>query len=336
VEQRRIVNRCRVAIALALVVALLPSVAYSDEPSDPRKEQATQLRNQGNQLFEDGSYPEALDKFQQAYAIFPSPKILLNIGTTQRNLGRNPEAAETYEKYLQAPDRDPARVPEVERTIKEIDAVVGHITVKATVAGSTVTIDGKELGAAPLERTLRVEPGAHKVVAEKAGMQAFVGTLTLKGGETQIAEADPTPPGVVTKTNTVTVESGKGQRIAAIVVGATGLAAGVVGGVFGGIALSQNGDAADHCRADFPEVCDAEGFSLGATASQSATVSTVLLSVGGAALLGGVILWVTAPTKRTIPAAPAPAQAAQASNVRIGLGTTRDATGAEARFRLEW
>lgn len=291
---------------------------------------------EGNDLSGDGLYPEALEKFRAAYAIYPSPKLLLNIGTTQRNLGRNAEAAETYENYLRSPERDPAKVVEVERILKEIDAVVGHVQVLARVEGSTVTIDGKDLGLAPLNRTLRVEPGPHKVVAEKPGMQAYVGTLTLKPGETQVAEADPLPPGVVTKTKTVTVETGRGQRVAAVVVGSAGIAAGIVGGVFGGLALSTNDDASLHCATEPNEtVCDAEGVEIGATASQQATISTVMVSVGGAALLGGIILWVTAPKKKAPPAA-APTAPTAGIEPRFGVSTTRDGAGAAARFAFNW
>lgn len=326
-----------IALSLLLASSALPTTAFA-EPA-PRldegaKERATQLMKEGNDLSGESSYPEALEKFQQAYAIYPSPKILLNIGTTLRNLGRNAEAAEVYERYLSRDDRDPGRVAELERILREIDAVVGHITIKASVAGSMVTIDGKELGVAPFTRTLRVEPGAHKVVAEKAGMQAYVGSLSIKAGETQVAEADPLPPGVVTKTNTVTVETSRGQRIAAVIVGSTGIAAGIVGGVFGGLAMSTNDDASQHCAKDQPEICDAKGVELGSTASEQATVSTVMISVGGAALLGGIILWVTAPTKKVAP--PPAAAAGRAPTVRVGVGPTRDVAGARARVVVEW
>lgn len=331
-------KRSSFVLIAALVAPVVPTVALrADEPapvSDAAKERATVLMKEGNDLSGDGLYPEALAKFQEAYAAYPSPKILLNIGTTMRNLGRNADAAEVYETYLARGDRDPARVPELERILKEIDAVVGHITVKATVAGSKVTIDTKDLGTAPFARTIRVEPGAHKIVAEKAGMQAFVGTLTLKPGETQIAEADPLPPGVVTKTNTVTVETSRGQRIAAVIVGSAGIAAGIVGGVFGGLAMSTNDDASLHCAADHPEVCDSEGVALGSTASSQATVSTVMISVGGAALLGGIILWVTAPTRKVAPAATG--TVAAALPIGVGIGPTKDGVGARARVIVRW
>jgi hypothetical protein len=333
---RRAIVIARCCSLLAALACARPVFADDVAPPGDAKAQASQLLTQGNQLSGEGSYPEALEKYQAAYAIYPSPKLLLNIGTTQRNLGRNAEAAETYEAYLRAPDREPGRVAEVERVIKEIDAVVGHVTVRATVVGSTVTIDGKDLGVAPFDRTLRVEPGAHKVVAEKAGMQAYVGTLTLKPGETQVAEADPLPPGVVTKTNTVTVETGRGQRIAAVIVGSTGIAAGIVGGVFGVLAIWKNDEAATHCSLASPEICDTEGVALGSTASQHATTSTVLLSVGGAALIGGIVLWVTAPSKKAVPAAGAHATSTGPTEIRFGLGSTRDAAGAAARFGWAW
>jgi hypothetical protein len=73
----------------------------------------------------------------------------------------------------------------------------------------------------------------------------------------------------------------------------------VVGGVFGGKAMGEWGDAKEHCSADVtPYECDSDGLSSAADARTSATVSTIGFIAGGVLLGAGVVLWVTSPSSR--------------------------------------
>lgn len=51
--------------------------------------------------------------------------ILLNIGTTQNLLARKAEAGNTYQRYLDAPDADPAKKNDVIAALADIDKAVG-------------------------------------------------------------------------------------------------------------------------------------------------------------------------------------------------------------------
>jgi len=67
----------------------------------------------------------------------------------------------------------------------------------------------------------------------------------------------------------------------------------VVGSVFGLKASSDWDDAQADCT-PYPK-CGPKGAQLGEDASDAATISTIAFVVGGAAIAGGVILWLTAP-----------------------------------------
>ena len=55
-------------------------------PTNPEsKARAQVLLKDGAQSYRQGAYADALEKFDQANAIFPSPKLLINIG--QANSG---------------------------------------------------------------------------------------------------------------------------------------------------------------------------------------------------------------------------------------------------------
>lgn len=308
----------------ALILVAVPAVAKADgapkkqdapkpdapkagAPEDPKagpREAAQSLLQEGNQLVGSGDYVEALGKFEEAYKVFPSPKLLLNIGTTQRLLGRSSDAAATYERYLADPEHDPKREAEVKRIIGEIDAVVSRIKVKVTTPGAGVKVDGKEIGKGPIDITLRVDPGEHTVVAEKSFMSADVETVTVKPGEALDLDVEPAPPGVVTKTERI--ESGSAQRIAGIVIGSAGIASAGVGAVFGGLAIASNNSAKKECSKADPTLCSARGVDLGKSASTKATVSTATLITGAGLFTVGTILFFTAPTGKKKPKDSAP------------------------------
>ncbi len=325
------------SVVPALVASLLlatSAVARGDEApkADPRAD-AQALLQQGNELVGSGDYVEALGKFEAAYKLFPSPKLLLNIGTTQRLLGRNADAATTYEKYLRDPEHDAKREPEVKRIIGEIDAVVSRIKVKVKTKGAGVKIDGKDIGEGPLDLTLRVDPGEHTVVAEKSFMSADVETVTVKPGEALDLDVEPAPPGVVMKTERI--EVGHAQRIAGLVVGGVGLASAGVGAVFGGLAIQSNNDAKKQCSKADPTLCSAEGVSLGKSASTKATVSTATL-ITGAGLVGvGAILFFTAPTGKKKQKDGAPKAHAAIETTGVFLGPRLDG-GIEGAWGARW
>ena len=60
---------------------------------------AAQVRlDEGTRSFEAGDYATALRKFEDAYRIFPSPKLWFNIGSSQRLLSRPVEALHAFER----------------------------------------------------------------------------------------------------------------------------------------------------------------------------------------------------------------------------------------------
>ena len=107
-------TRRHLIVAASLLVAGVASAQPKPPPSGDKTD-AKALMLSGVKLLEAKDYLGALAVFKDAYARFPSAKILLNIGTTQKLLNRNAEAANTYQRYLESKDADPARRTEIER-----------------------------------------------------------------------------------------------------------------------------------------------------------------------------------------------------------------------------
>jgi hypothetical protein len=79
----------------------------------------------------------------------------------------------------------------------------------------------------------------------------------------------------------------------ALIVGGIGVIGVGVGSAFGLMAKSSHDKSDPLCSES--DHCTSEGRSYRESAFSQATVSTVAFSIGGAGLLGGAILWLTAP-----------------------------------------
>ena len=84
-----------------------------------------------------------------------------------------------------------------------------------------------------------------------------------------------------------------GQKVMALVAGGVGVAGIAVGSIFGLMAKSDNDDALKNCRTS--TLCTPTGVSQTNDAKSAATVGTVGFIVGAVGLVGGAVLWFTAP-----------------------------------------
>jgi tetratricopeptide (TPR) repeat protein len=139
------------------------SRAAAAEPDDARSAALT-LAREGAQLYAAGDFQGALEKFEQAYGLFPSPKLFFNLGQAWRGLSKPAQALANFERFLaEAKDapadyRDQAAVQ-----IAELETRVTRVAVACNRSGSVVTIDGVRRGTIPLDRPIPVEPGAHRL-----------------------------------------------------------------------------------------------------------------------------------------------------------------------------
>src|SRR4051794_5040167 len=84
--------------------AVAPRVVHSSEPALDDREAKTRAQahvDRGVAYSDQKAFDSALDEYQAAYAIFPSPKLLYNMAELQLALGRFVEALANYEGFLQ-------------------------------------------------------------------------------------------------------------------------------------------------------------------------------------------------------------------------------------------
>ncbi len=282
-----VMTRLCSALLTGLLVCLF-SLAHSggDVCADELKEKAQQLLSEGNALASEGDFGLALVKFRTAHELYPSPKLLLNIGTSLRQIGRNAEAAETYDTYLAHADADPAREDELRSILDDLENLVGRLEIRVAQPGARVSLDGKILRGLSTGTSIRVDPGEHTVTAEKAGRPSAVRHVKVEAGQTlQVALS----------LDEAAAEESTGpdarEVIGYTLVGLGGVTV-VIGAVLGGVALGTKSDADDQCQeaGEFAGYCSAEGADLLKTARLEGVAATATAIAGLAVVAGGLAL----------------------------------------------
>jgi hypothetical protein len=158
-----------------------PAIKVNDPKARPL---AQALMSEGVKQLKAQAYDQALANFLEAYNKFPSPKILLNVASTLRDMGRAADAANTYQRYLTDPATGPERVGEVKAQVLKLVKELTILTVRVNPNGTEVSIDGGPF--IPIGATLltRVRSGLHMVRARHG---ADTIELTVNGfeGETK-------------------------------------------------------------------------------------------------------------------------------------------------------
>lgn len=182
-------TRLRSALFLYLLVLLGSPHHAQGQSADPeaqeRREQALTLLREGNEKLDHGFYLEALERFEHAQTLFPSPRLHFNIAQTLNELGRPLAALDHYERFLRnvKPEESPALRQRAQEQIFRLQGAIARVEVQCSVLDAQVTVDGKPAGLTPLEQPIRLTPGPHAVVVSKIGYEQQVIEIALGAGE---------------------------------------------------------------------------------------------------------------------------------------------------------
>jgi tetratricopeptide (TPR) repeat protein len=231
------VKHCLVA-ALLVLVSAAPARA-DDDVQD--KAQARLLLGQGNALFERGDLKGALADFRAAYAIYPSPKLLVNAAAAERELGDLVGAANDLRHFLDdAPDDDPVLVEKARNDLRTIERRVGRLVLSAWPVRTVLEVDGK-----PARDSAYVRPGEHHARARSPSGDLREWDVNVGAGETLEL---PAPSGTALIARPVEAAPPRRGWIVGVALGS---AAAVAGGIVLGLYLGGViGSSADPLRGD--------------------------------------------------------------------------------------
>jgi|GEM_PF-1869993 len=182
-----------VALQAALATAALVGSAHAEDP----KAEARNKLVEGGELLRRGDYTDALTKFKEAYALVPSPKIFYNFALAYQNLGRTTEAIEAFEKFLdEATDAAPDTRANAERYKSELVPKIASVVVQCDNEGAEISVDGRPYGSTPRKNPIRLDPGLHSLIVEKAPLPAFTQKLDVRAGQRMVVDAKLGTPAV--------------------------------------------------------------------------------------------------------------------------------------------
>ena len=279
----------RVLVTLAIV---LPLVAHADD-----KAKAIELFNEGQKEMKAGNFEKACDAFRDSHALKADSGTRGSLARCYEKLGK---IASAWKLWVDLTTTAPERLrPDAAANAAKLEPRLPKLVVKATLA-LEITLDGQVIPWKPGEAQ-PIDPGKYVLEANAANYGAFRKEFTAVEGKTEEVSIDlepipkPVEPVVV---KPVVVESpassNTGRKVGIALIGVGGALV-IGGGVFGVIAKGRYDDAKDICGGDI-DACDptrtGEAQDKVDSARTAGTLSTVSFIAGGAALVGGVILFV--------------------------------------------
>jgi hypothetical protein len=273
---------------LATVLSLGSGAAAADKVDPANAAKAQILYDAGLKALESKNYKDACPKFLESRRLDAS-KIasLIALAKCHDEAGQTASAWARYRELTVEFKKAGSAEGEKAATKRadELEKVLSKLEIKTTgdVPGLIIRRDGTDVSKAELGGPVNMDPGPHVIEATAPGYEVWQTTVTV--GEKNDARTVTIPMLVAKPTPT------NALRPAAFAVGGVGVAGLVIGGVFGGLAMSAKSDLSKSCPNN---ACSASngGQDKLASAKTKGLVSTVGFAAGGAALATGVVLFV--------------------------------------------
>jgi tetratricopeptide (TPR) repeat protein len=279
---------------LCFVFVLGAGRVAADE--DPSAEARAQYR-QGVALYDEGRFAQAAIAFERAYELRPQYRILWNVAQVQNELGHYAAALLAYRQYLAegGDEVEDARRTEAAAEIERLATLVGTIRIETDAPGVTVFIDGKRQGETPLPEAVYADLGDHEVLLKVGTDELHREVVQVAGGtEAVVTVAGGKTDDDARENRGAAADNAKqgGERVWTWVALGVGAAAGITGGVLGGVALSTKNEVDAEC---VDQHCPPTRESDGDKVRTLALTADVLYGVAGAAVITGIVLFFVEP-----------------------------------------
>jgi len=270
----------------------------------------------------------ALEKLKAAHDLAVTARTSYELGKTYMMLGQLVEAEQMFLEVGRLP-ADPIQSAagkeardQSARLSVGLEGRIPAVLVRLTgelAPRAEVYIDGTRVPDAARSLPWKANPGVHHVVVKVPGAPDRSSDVTLVEGKTETVDVsvapESAPPstaaapvfgpatsatGVPSATATPAAaqptRTWNGARIGAVALGGAGAAAVIVGGVLALAAKSSFDEArSNQCGtaigAPNDSLCTAAGASSRSSAGTQADVASVVMAVGGVALVGGAVVW---------------------------------------------
>jgi tetratricopeptide (TPR) repeat protein len=267
----------RAKLILAVIFALT-AITTRDGLAQTRAKQTAETHyEKGMKAYTLGHFPEAIEEFEKAYEMRSEPIFLYNIAQSHRQNNAPQRAIFFYRRYLEA-DPNVKNRPEIEKRIKDMETQLNAQKEKER-AGATMT-PAPPTAAQPTTPPPATAPQPVPTAPPVAPAPAATDQIT-----------QPAP--------VESAQQGRGLRIAGMATAGAGVAAVVVGIVFGVHASSLHDQA-------YPAPPLGYNYSKDQDSKSYRTLEWVSFGVGGAAVVTGGVLYYLGLSAKNAPVAIAP------------------------------
>jgi hypothetical protein len=256
---------------------------------------AQALFDDGRQLMEAKRYEQACAKFEESNRLDPAMGTQFHLADCYELIGRRASAwilfidVAAAARAGQQPGREKAARARAAVLLARLTKL--KLDVTKPVDGMTVLRNGHDVPRPQWGTAAPVEPGKYRIEASAPGHRPWSRDVTASGEGTTVRVTVPPLERMLAQNDEATGDGLSSRRVAAIVMGAAGLL-GVAAGVAAGIvAIDKKDQSEAHCPQE--NACFDKGLELRDEGRQAAAASTVSFAVGGAALVGALILWLT-------------------------------------------
>lgn len=313
---RRARARARWLASIGAAAALLVAApaAWAQSPAD--KAAAEALFDEAKRDMEAGRHAEAARKLEASQKLDAGVGTLLYLADAYEKSGRVASAWATFReaaysaKAIGQADREKiarARAAELEPKLYRLKLVPPA----SEPAGLEIRRNGAPVAKELWGSAVPVDPGSYVIEASAPGKKPWSTTYEVPAGagahaiDVPALEAAPAPPAPAPTPAAAApaapapkadeaASDGTTQRVVGGVIAGVGVVGIAVGAIFVGDALSKDAEADEHCEGT--RCRDLEGQALSEDARSAADLSTVFFGVGAAALVGGVVLYLAAPS----------------------------------------
>ncbi len=301
-------SRQRLA-AVALVLGAALSAAPAARADDTKVVAAEALFNEGRALLDRGRFEEACERFERSEQIDPAVGTLLNLGECYEKLDRIASAWAAYRQAvaLAVTRNDERRATLARRAAANVEPRLARlsIAVDEKVPGLVVTRNGTPVDAAAFDTPVPVDAGPQVVIATAPARKPWQTTIEVAQGSSELLRVpplviDPSADAAPSSEAPAERQPNSTQRTVAIALEIGGGAVLAGGLLFGGLAAARWSSVEESCPdGRCPTEAERQRRASDADAAQTfATLSNVSLAVGGAALVAGIVLHLTAPNRR--------------------------------------
>ncbi len=285
---------------LAALVALAPP-AHAEANAEA-KAAAQQLYDDAGKLMHAQQWSEACPKLEASQKLDPGTGTAYRLAYCYAGAGKTASAWAMFVEVEGAARRsNDRRADDAATQAKLLEPKLARMLIEVAPeqrAGIEIRRDGKALDPTLWSSAVPIDPGEHTIDAAKPGKQPWQTKITVTDGPgvttvhvPALADAPASPPGP----DADTPPFWGTQHIVGLTVGCAGVIGLAVGTAFGVMTLQKTSDANAYCSATLP-YCKPPGLTLESDAKATAKVADATLTIGGAAVVGGLVLLLTRPS----------------------------------------